>query len=89
MSGSFVSHVGQTHNEVDKYLPASAKIPSSVQGKGGSRRRRMKGIRIYSLEEVFPAIPEGWNPATRQIEEEEVHLDLTFQRLLQTITVDI
>ena len=48
----------------------------------------MKGIRMYSLEEVFPAIPEGWNPATRQIEE-EVCLDLSFKRLLQTITVDI
>ena len=88
MSGSFVSHVGQTHNEVDKYLPASAKIPSSVQGKGGARRRRMKGIKMHSLTEVFPAIPEGWNPATRQIEE-EVCLNLTFQHLLPTITVDI
>ena len=90
MSGSSVSHAGQTHNEVDKYLPASAKIPSSVQGKGGARRRRMKGIKMHSLTEVFPAIPEGWNPATRQIEEEEeVCFDFTFQRLLQTITVDI
>lgn len=50
----------------------------------------MKGIKMHSLTEVFPAIPEGWNPATRQIEEEEeVCFDFTFQRLLQTITVDI
>ena len=70
MSGSFVSHVGQTHNEVDKYLPASAKIPSSVQGRSGARRRRMKGVLVYSLTEEFPRKPEGWNPATREIEDE-------------------
>ena len=70
MSGSSVSHIGQTHNEVDKYLPASAKIPSSVQGKGGSRRRRMKGVLVYSLTEEFPRKPDGWNPVTREIEEE-------------------
>ena len=65
-----MSHLGQTHNEVDKYLPASAKIPSSVQGKGGSRRRRMKGVLVYSLKEEFPRRPDGWNPVTREIEEE-------------------
>jgi len=70
VSGSSVSHVGQTHNEVDKYLPASAKIPSSVQGKGGARRRRMKGV-LYCLTEEFPRKPPGWNPATREIEDED------------------
>ena len=29
--GSFVSHMGQVHNEVEKYLPDIAKIPISVQ----------------------------------------------------------
>ena len=66
-----MSHVGQTHNEVEKYLPAAAKIPLSVQGRGGHRRRRrMKPVVVRSLEEVFPAVPEGWNPRTREIEDE-------------------
>ena len=29
--GSFISHMGQVHNEVEKYLPDIAKIPISVQ----------------------------------------------------------
>ena len=29
--GSFISHMGQVHNEVEKYLPDVAKIPASVQ----------------------------------------------------------
>ena len=31
--GGFVSHMGQVHNEVEKYLPDIAKIPISVQVK--------------------------------------------------------
>ena len=66
-----MSHVGQTHNEVGKYLPAAAKIPLSVQGRGGHRRRRrMKPMVVCSLKEVFLAVPEGWIPRTREIEDE-------------------
>ena len=72
VSGSSMSHVGQTHNKVDKYLPASAKIPSSVQGKGRARRRRMKGVLGPTLTEEFLKKPDGWNPATREIEEEVI-----------------
>ena len=31
--GSFISHMGQVHNEVEKYLPDIARIPISVQVK--------------------------------------------------------
>ena len=55
---------------MEKYLPASAKIPMSVQGKSGGRRRRMKAVVVHSLTEVFPAIPAGWNPSTREMEDE-------------------
>ena len=68
---SSMSHVGQTHNKVEKYLPAMAKIPLSVHGRGRHRRRRrMKPVVVCSLEEVFPAVPEGWIPCTREIEDE-------------------
>ena len=70
MKGSAVSHIGQTHNEVEKYLPNAAKIPMSVQGKSGGRKRRLKPYVAHSVDEVFPAIPQGWNPATRQFEDE-------------------
>ena len=55
---------------MEKYLPSSAKIPMSVQGKSGGRRRRMKAVVVHSLTEVFPAIPAGWNPSTREIEDQ-------------------
>ena len=29
--GSFISHMGQVHNEVEKYLPDVCRIPASVQ----------------------------------------------------------
>ena len=41
----FIRHVGQVHDEVEKYLPAYAKIPASVKGKSGrlyTRNRRLK-----------------------------------------------
>ena len=35
----------------------------------------MKAVVVHSLTEVFPAIPYGWNPATRQIEDEEEEVE--------------
>ena len=81
-----MSHVGQTHNEVEKYLPPAAKIPLSVQGKSGHRKRRIKAVAVISLTEVFPAIPEGWNPRTREIEDEVL---IQHSALTLSITVDI
>ena len=42
---NFITHVGQVHEQVEKYLPAYAKIPASVKGKSGrlyTRNRRLK-----------------------------------------------
>ena len=44
-SSNFITHVGQVHEEVEKYLPAYAKIPASVKGKSAkhyTRNRRLK-----------------------------------------------
>ena len=63
--GMFVSHMGQVHNEVEKYLPDIAKIPQSVQGKGGKSRLRRANIVHYkkrNVDWIFPEAPEGWDP---------------------------
>ena len=46
---NFITHVGQVHDQVEKYLPAYAKIPASVKAKSGrlhtrnyTRNRRLK-----------------------------------------------
>lgn len=81
-SSNFITHVGQVHEEVEKYLPAYAKIPASVQGKSAklyTRNRRLKLdavlVRKNDLYGVWPEPPDGFNPATREIiepiEEEE------------------
>ena len=72
--GNVISHMGQTHNEVEKYLPERARIPLSIQGKAGRRRR---GVVVYNRKNpygwVFPEVPEGFNPRgdVRGIVEEE------------------
>eukprot|EP00090_Calanus_glacialis_P005912 TRINITY_DN14623_c0_g1_i1.p1 TRINITY_DN14623_c0_g1~~TRINITY_DN14623_c0_g1_i1.p1 ORF type:complete len:1245 (-),score=218.85 TRINITY_DN14623_c0_g1_i1:73-3807(-) len=65
IKGSYVSHMGQKHNEVDKYLPESARIPISVQGKGGGGNRHRRGaviVRKRQLNWIWPDIPEGFDP---------------------------
>ena len=39
------SHIGQSHTEVEKYLPDDFKIPSYVQGKTSRRRTKMRVVR--------------------------------------------
>lgn len=69
-SGKYISHLGQVHNEVEKYLPHNRRIPISVQAKGGGGRRirrkqaESKG-RVSSNnnnKHWFPEVPEGYNP---------------------------
>lgn len=62
----WISHLGQVHDEVHKYLPEGAKIPRSVQGKGkgvgGRGTRRAVHIRNRYVSWDFPDIPECFNP---------------------------
>ena len=63
----FISHIGQTHNEVEKYLPEAARIPSSVQGHGRGvrqmRRRHEAGpVASRCKSWIFPEIPDGYDP---------------------------
>lgn len=63
--GSLVSHMGQKHNEVEKYLPEAARIPLSIQkNKGRNRGHRRGAIVVYKREVSwdFPDIPEGFDP---------------------------
>jgi len=68
--------MGQTHNEVEKYLPDVCRIPASVQGRGGTRRsRRMAVIHKRKSYWIFPEVPEKYDPRGEQreifLEEEE------------------
>ena len=70
-SSGFISHLGQVHLQVEKYLPDYAKIPASVKGRSGqryTRNRRHKNRKKVQddQEEVWPEPPEGFNPATRE-----------------------
>ena len=74
VKGCFISHIGQTHNEVEKYLPEAARIPSSVQGHGrGVRQMRRKHVAFPVTSKcegwIFPEIPDGYDPNgnTREI----------------------
>jgi len=62
--GSFVSHMGQVHDEVHKYLPERAKIPAKVQkGKGGRHSKRgTVFVRRRFTKFDFPDIPDGFKP---------------------------
>eukprot|EP00092_Neocalanus_flemingeri_P014776 GFUD01015946.1.p1 GENE.GFUD01015946.1~~GFUD01015946.1.p1 ORF type:complete len:1168 (+),score=214.68 GFUD01015946.1:221-3505(+) len=65
LKGSYVSHMGQKHNEVDKYLPEAARIPISIQGKGGGGMRHRRGaviVRKRQLDWIWPEIPDGHDP---------------------------
>jgi len=85
VKGGFISHIGQTHNEVEKYLPEAARIPMSVQGpRGRHEYRQMRGRRLEAVrvsprngDLIFPEIPDGYDPnsATREIfpAEEQSH----------------
>jgi len=70
-SGNYISHLGQVHNEVEKYLPQHAKIPLSVQAKGGGGRRIRRNQAIIKSRDIsddndndnwFPEVPEGYDP---------------------------
>jgi len=85
IKGSYVSHMGQKHNEVDKYLPEAARIPLSVQGRGGGGVRHRRGAVIVRKRQsnwIWPEIPEGFDPngeervitLEEQAEEEEEKL---------------
>ena len=69
-AGSFVSHMGQVHNEVEKYLPDVAKIPGFCQGKGGGRRRRNNAPIVSKRRTnwIFPEVPEDYDPRGEQRE---------------------
>ena len=46
---NFITHMGQVHSQVEKYLPDYAKIPALVKGRAGrkySRNRRVKPARL-------------------------------------------
>jgi len=62
--GSYVSHMGQVHDEVHKYLPERAKIPARVQkGKGGRHSKRgAVFLRKRFTKFDFPDIPDGFKP---------------------------
>ena len=66
----FVSHLGQVHNEVEKYLPDAARIPLSIQGKSTATvRRRRQNAPVVPKRNVeadwhwiFPEVPDDYNP---------------------------
>ena len=65
IKGSYVSHMGQKHNEVDKYLPEAARIPLSVQGRGGGGVRHRRGaviVRKRQINWIWPEVPDGFDP---------------------------
>jgi len=65
IKGSYVSHMGQKHNEVDKYIPEPARIPISIQGKGGGGNRHRRGaviVRKRQTNWIWPEIPDGFDP---------------------------
>jgi hypothetical protein len=68
-----VSHMGQTHDEVHKYLPERAKIPRKVQKGDGSRgnRRGAVFVRRRFVNFDFPDLPDGFDPKgeTREVTE--------------------
>ena len=71
--------MGQVHNEVEKYLPNHAKIPASLQGKGGGGKGRLRRNAVVHKKKslwVFPEVPEGWDPRgeTREFKIEEPEL---------------
>jgi len=67
--GSYVSHMGQKHNEVVKYLPPEAVklCPIELQGKSHNRRGRRAAIvikrRYFGGFMIWPELPEGYDPA--------------------------
>ena len=64
---NFITHLGQVHSQVEKYLPDYAKIPALV----GRRSVRLEPVTVRKnhLYGEWPEPPEGFNPVTREIPE--------------------
>ncbi|XP_023322957.1 uncharacterized protein LOC111697257 [Eurytemora carolleeae] len=57
-------HMGQVHNEVEKYIPVENRIPlKKPASRSGGKGRAAKKV----VEYIFPEIPPGYNPATRTV----------------------
>ena len=48
-SSGFISHLGQVHLQVEKYLPDYAKIPASVKGRSGQRYTRNRRLKLEAV----------------------------------------
>merc|ERR1712025_499884 len=78
LGNGLLSHLGQKHNEVEKYLSSSAKVPETLKRKKNvvsrkmSKRQRQGATRIKTKRPTlkkfdFPSVPEGFNPVNREI----------------------
>jgi len=77
-----LSHLGQKHNEVEKYLPSKAKVPETLKRKSNVSSRKVSKRKVSTRTKTkrpslkkseFPSVPEGYNAEKREI------FDTTFQ----------
>ena len=77
-----LSHLGQKHNEVEKYLPSKAKVPETLKRKSNVSSRKVSKRKVSTRTKTkrpslkkseFPSVPEGYNAEKREI------VDTTFQ----------
>jgi len=60
-------HMGQVHNQVDKYLPIDNRIP--LKPKGGSDKKKSRATKSVW---VFPDLPALYNPSSRTVESQDL-----------------